>query len=89
MDDYKKLSREWGSKARKEEGRARKARLKRATKKEPTEEEFDTRELHECGPDTCGAYAHAPCEGKHKMAPHERDQRLDQCALCGAVCFRD
>ena len=27
MDDYKKLSREWGSKARKEEGRARKHRL--------------------------------------------------------------
>lgn len=33
-DDYKRLSSEWGSKARKEESRARKARLKAQTKKE-------------------------------------------------------
>jgi flagellar motor switch protein FliM len=31
MDDYRKLSREWGSKARKEESRQRKTRLRALT----------------------------------------------------------
>ncbi len=54
-DEYKRLSREWGSKARKEEGRQRKPRLKRETRKRVEEEADDVFE-HVCGPE-----CFAPC----------------------------
>ena len=47
MDDYRKLSREWGSKARKEESRQRKTRL---------------RNLAELTEDSGGGYLHETVE---------------------------
>lgn len=44
-DEYKRLSREWGSKARKEEARSRKKRLREAVRKEPTEPEVHPDEI--------------------------------------------